>query len=224
MPHFRAFETNKPGSIEVWPRREGVAVEDLRNLSWSLDDIPSVGAVLCRNNAPLMVLGFALIKQKRRVKILGRDIGASLATLLAKITNKNDIPIAGVPHLIEAWKFKELDKVGDAESKRAVIFDRAECLQVLAEASGAQTSKAAEQFIRDLFSDKAEGLVLSSGHRAKGSEWHWVMHLDPWRVPSKWAVSPEAKRQELNLRYVIETRTADKLVLANLDECTEIGA
>ena len=49
-----------------------------------------------------------------------------------------------------------------------------------------------------------------------------MLHLDPWRIPSKWA--REAARegdtaqldQEWNLKYVAETRTKHTLLEANL--------
>jgi hypothetical protein len=45
-----------------------------------------------------------------------------------------------------------------------------------------------------------------------------VVHLDPWRIPSKWAKSEAARIQEANLRYVIETRPKKALVLANIED------
>ncbi len=59
-------------------------------------------------------------------------------------------------------------------------------------------------------------IQLLSGHKAKGLEWDIVYHLDPWRIPSKYAASDEEKEQELNVRYVIETRLKKELLLVNL--------
>jgi hypothetical protein len=223
---FRAWSTNGIGHFEQWPRSE--AGPEARGL-WSIADLPKDGAILCRNNAPLMKLAFAIIKTRRPVKILGRDIGASLASLLAKITKKKDLPVADATLLLDAWATTEMLKVPESESKLATIADRRECLWVLLDASGAKSSKEAENFIRDLFADKqATGLVLSSIHRSKGLEWNWVLHLDPWRVPSKFALkaakngNSAALTQELNLKYVAETRTKNILVEASLDTCEEL--
>lgn len=205
-------------------------VEQLRG--WSLDSIPAKDAfVLCRSNAPLMRLAFALIKARRPVKILGRDIGASLASLLTKICSKEGMMVDEHAFAkLDEWKTKELAKVGDSESKRDLLYDRYDALHVLLDASGAKTTLLAADFIRELFSDKADDLLtLSSGHRAKGLERKWVMHLDPHRIPSKWAEKASRKGndgplvQEYNLRYVIETRSQHTLVLAALEDCLEIG-
>lgn len=227
VPDFKSWETCPQGTVERWPKAADLDC----NHGWSIADLPRSGFILCRNNAPLMKLAFAIIKTKRPVKILGRDIGATLGNLLDRIVNKQDVPVADAMPLLNAWKDVEMAKAVDSESKLATIYDRWECLQVLLEASGATTSKGAVNFIKDLFSDEKRNdmLTLSSGHKAKGLEEHWVMHLDPWRCPSKQARAaaergdPGPLIQELNLKYVIETRTKAVLVEANLDDCEEMG-
>jgi superfamily I DNA/RNA helicase len=61
---------------------------------------------------------------------------------------------------------------------------------------------------------------LLSGHKAKGLEWNTVYHLDPQRVPSPWAKTDEAIEQELNIRYVIETRSKQNLFFVKLENFT----
>ena len=227
---FKSWETCKEGTIEHWPLHDPEAPEVDQPVSWSIADVPKLGAILCRNNAPMMKLAFTLIRARRPVKILGRDIGASLASLLSKICAKQDLPVEAAEARVHDWYASELRKLENSESKLDTLVDRRESLLVLLEASDAKTSFEAVAFIKDLFADKAEGLVLSSGHRSKGLEWDWVMHLDPWRVPSKLALraaengNGRALVQEKNLKYVIETRTKDVLVLANLEDCEELGA
>jgi hypothetical protein len=230
VPDFDSMPFLGEGEVQYWPKRS------LEQTYWSLDDIPQVGAILCRNNAPLMRMAFALIKARRPVKVLGRDIGASLASVLEKACGRSPKTIEEVYPKLDAWKQKELAKANGSESKLDVIHDRFASLMVLIDASllgdkPATNHLEVSRFIRDLFSDREGGpqLVLSSGHRAKGFEWEWVMHLDPFRVPSSFAQKQEASGnpgpmvQEKNLRYVIETRSKDVLVLANLSDCQEVG-
>jgi hypothetical protein len=230
VPQFDTMDFNAEGAVEHWPASKHNEEGDAAT-SWSLSAIPQTGAVLCRNNAPLMSLAFALIKQRRAVKILGRDIGANLANLLLKITGKDQRTIHECWPKLDEWKSRELAKVPDSEAKQDAIMDRYDALYVLLDASGKPHNLACADFIKDLFSDKPDNraVTLASGHRAKGLEWDWVMHLDPWRVPSKQAKKAQDRgndgpmEQELNLRYVIETRTKNLLVLASLDDCLEIG-
>ena len=63
-----------------------------------------------------------------------------------------------------------------------------------------------------------------TGHKSKGGEWDVVYHLDPFRIPSKWARTAadlgddSQLEQERNLRYVIETRAKQELYLVNLED------
>jgi hypothetical protein len=231
VPDYESFATCSEGTVLQWPKDLPNEEDGRKAMSWSLAMIPRDGFVLCRNNAPLMKLAFALIKQRRPVKVLGRDIGTSLANLLDKVCSKQDIPVGEAYDRVQDWAKKELAKAGDNESKLDTIYDRKECLEVLLDASDAKTSQQACRFIRELFSDNAKGddLILSSGHRAKGLEKHWVMHLDPHRVPSIQAQKAEARgnpgpmMQEKNLKYVIETRTKSILVEAALETCIDVG-
>jgi superfamily I DNA/RNA helicase len=89
--------------------------------------------------------------------------------------------------------------------------------------SGARDSGELQARLAELFSvpASARSVTLSSIHRSKGLEADLVVHLDPWRVPSKHAVK-EAKagkttalEQEWNLKYVCETRTRQTLLFAD---------
>lgn len=221
VPDFTSHAVCKEGTVVEW--RD----------NWSLDMIPDKGFIICRNNAPLMNLAFALIKARRPVKILGRDIGSALATLLLKIAGKSKnaayIPVEDMYDKITAWAQKEIAKVANSETKQAIIYEKKECLEVLLDAGDCKTVGEAAQFIKDLFADKGGDLVLMSGHKSKGLEHEWVMHLDPFRLPSKFALRAAdngdhgALVQEMNLKYVIETRTMNTLVLANLEDCGELS-
>jgi len=52
----------------------------------------------------------------------------------------------------------------------------------------------------------------------QGLEFETVYHLDPWRVPSKYASDGESLEQELNVRYVIETRSKENLYLVDFEK------
>jgi DNA helicase-2/ATP-dependent DNA helicase PcrA len=179
---------------------------------WGPDDVPSEVAIICRNNAPLLSLGFRLLRNNRAIKLVGFDIGAGLVRILSKLgapdLNENQMIDA-----IEKWTQTELAR---GRRSTGAIYDRAECLHALTE--GRKTLRDAITAAQDLF--KREGPIqLMSGHKSKGLEFETVFHLDPWRVPSKFAKEgTEAWEQELNVRYVIETRFKERLVLVNLED------
>jgi superfamily I DNA/RNA helicase len=119
-------------------------------------------------------------------------------------------------------QFQVMDAIDDWEEARGTkakskesVADRAECLRVFAEHG--DTLSAAVAYAEHLF--KSQGTIqLLSGHKSKGLEWNTVYHLDPWRIPSKYAQSEEALEQESNLDYVITTRAKRELWLVNAED------
>lgn len=217
-PGFNAFPTNKQGTLHQW-----------QGQPWSWDKLRGVSkgepVVLCRNNAPLLALCFKLLRQGIGAVILGRDIGKGLATILKKIAPQN-LPMASLLPAIQQWGDNERAKAELAghDEKVAGIVDRQESLLAIAQGSAATDRDSMLSTISLIFSREHGAVTLSTGHRAKGLEWETVVHLDPWRVPSRQAKKREANgdpsqmEQERNLLYVIETRTKDVLVLANLED------
>lgn len=174
----------------------------LANLEEWGPETPSEGsAIICRNNAPLFRCALRLLRGGRSVKLVGMDIGPGLVRIMKKLG-----PLSGTTSEIDRW----LETWFHAELKRAknpdIVYDKYECLQVLCLNPNARNLGEAITLAQDLF--RREGAIqLLSAHKAKGLEWETVFILDPWRFPSKWAKEgTEAWEQELNCRYVAETR------------------
>jgi superfamily I DNA/RNA helicase len=90
-------------------------------------------------------------------------------------------------------------KLAEGKLSEETIEDRYSCLVVFAKA--APTLEGAIAHAERLFSSEGP-IELLSGHKAKGLEWNDVFHLDPWRIPSKFAKGKEQKEQELKLPWV----------------------
>jgi DNA helicase-2/ATP-dependent DNA helicase PcrA len=207
VPNFRAAESNLQGEI-------------LRLQEWRPEGGAS-SAILCRNNAPLLDIAFRLLRKKVPINYLGRDIGASLKRTYNKLSNhgkhSNDTVIA------------ECQRMMEAEPEKA---DKYYSLIVIL-----QSHDTVDEAMRFLGETRTNAISLATGHKAKGLEWSSVYHLNPWLIPSKWVkeMEPEeppepddyyqgalaryqsALQQENNLRYVIETRTKNKLYFVNGD-------
>lgn len=228
VPGFRAAPWNPDGAL-MRLRRPVDWTGDRWTWSWQsvLDQMlrEDRAAVICRNNAPLLSLAFKLIRQGIGVVMLGRDIGKGLVALATKIIPEDSTSPERCMGLVRDWADSQiaLALANEQEAKAEKISDQAECLVAVIE-GGIRDAADLRARLRDLFS-RERGLVeLSSGHRAKGLEWEVVVHLDPWRIPSKWARKqadagdPRSLIQENNLRYVIETRSKRVLILANLED------
>lgn len=174
--------------------------------------------VICRNNAPLFSLALKLIRAGRGISLRGNDIGKSLIKVLQKLGPGN-LPREVVIQEIANWQEEQLKK--SRPSRHAGINDRAECLRVFAEVG--QTLEESIAYATRLF-DMAGPIELMTGHKSKGLEFNRVFHLDPFLIPSKFALrcaedgDPSKLEQEKNLRYVIETRSQDSLFLIDSED------
>ena len=215
-PGFTAAPSNLPGQIiDLRGKEDG----------WAWSDLPEGDlAVLCRNNAPLISLALKLLSKHIPCIMLGRDIGKGLASLAKKICPEPATPAPICAQKVQDWLEQEaqLAKANGREHKLSGLQDRAECL--LAVLEHVPTAGDLQAKLKEIFSRDHGKVTLSSGHRAKGLEWQTVVHLDPWRLPSKFALRAAHNghkvqlEQERNLEYVIETRTKENLVFANLKE------
>jgi DNA helicase-2/ATP-dependent DNA helicase PcrA len=218
------------GNIETCQPPEGGRGQDDLPF-WTFDDLrrseiantPSIQdismAILCRNNAPLLSLAFKLLRRNIGCVMLGRDIGKGLQTLSKKLAPDDSTPINTLISRISAWEdhHRSLALANDNPTKAERISDQAQGLLAVAEGSSAKTAGELRAALDLLFSRTSGVITLSSIHRAKGLEFDIVVHLDPWRIPSKWALKdPIQLQQEHNLLYVAETRTKHTLLNLNL--------
>lgn len=215
-PGFTAHESNQEGEV--------IHAKD----DWRIKDYINGRplAILCRNNAPLFACALRLIKQSYGCTILGSEIGRSLVALAKKIVPEASTSAEDSIRLVEAWAAGEISKAlaNKKEARVEIITDKAECLTAVLENSGATTAGRAWQILSTMFSKENLQITLSTGHKAKGLEWPTVIHLDPWRIPSKFAKqaaqdgNPIPLEQDMNLKYVIETRAQERLILADLEK------
>ena len=197
------------------------AIYDLSGEKWTWDAIPAGDtAVLCRNNAPLISIAFKLIRQGIGVNMLGREIGKGLSTIVKKLCPDLTTNVDQFLPLLTDWYEGEKSKAeanGDS-TKAANVTDKYESIIAVISANKPRTVAELIEELNSLFAKNNGQVILATGHKAKGLEWDNVIHLDPWRIPSKYAKTESEQRQEANLRYVLETRTKHTLILANLSD------
>lgn len=235
-PGFQAAPGNPDGEYIRWIKgdeAEGAILwNGMRTSGWNWKWLKSLCQpgekpfVLCRNNAPLLRLAFKLIREGVVPEFLGRDIGKGLVSLSKKISPKDGVLCDEFALLVEKWQREETAKARKNNREYLVsgITDRAECLIAVAETTTAKDVGGLRKAIAELFRKENGELKLATGHRAKGLEESVVMHLDGWRMPSRFAIEAAENgdyaqmQQEKNLRYVIETRTRRVFVEANVDD------
>ncbi len=176
---------------------------------WSAADVGDGAAIICRNNAPLFRLAFQLIRAGRGVTVVGSDIGPALVKALKKL-GPEDMTYEQTLKAIDTWEAERLRKA----KGKAATKDKAECLRVFLSVGGNLAGAIA--YAESIF--RSQGPIqLLSGHKSKGLEWDNVFHLDPSRIPSPYASGPDEEEQELNIKYVIETRAKKTLTLIEME-------
>lgn len=175
--------------------KEGGHVEVLRRhdiAAFSDSDV-----IICRNNAPLFKLAIHLLMAKRSVSVSGSDVGPKLLATMKKL-GSDDMSSAQICEKVDEWLHEKLAK----GSKSAQ--DIADCMKVFT--SYGPTLSSAVAYAEHLFAQRG-AIRLMTGHKSKGLEFETVYFLDPWLCRDD--------EQDQNLRYVIQTRSMDRLFEVN---------
>lgn len=199
VPEIEAAEWAKKGSIDYLP------------MSQILDDkiAQSGDLILCRCNAPLVEVAFALIRSGQKAVMRGRDIGTNLINIVQKMKAKG---------IYDFWT--RLRSYEATESAKLLALEKTNQLQTLQDkidtivaiGEGVSTVEELVRKIEDLFSDDIEGVVCSSVHRAKGLESERVFIVRSDLMPHPMAQKPWEQVQEQNILYVAVTRSKSELI------------
>lgn len=226
-PGFRAHKSNLTGRVDKFLNGDemGQGGWNWKNIQQAMDPNTRSIFILCRNNAPLLACAFKLIRQGIGVTMMGRDIGKGLIQLSSKISPDNNTTIVEFVGLVNDWRERELDlaRANKREEREASIIDRAECLMATVSSGDPRCTGDVRGLLTKLFSSENSLIQLGTIHRAKGLEADLVVHLDPWRIPSRYAkeLAKEGDMrqmiQERNLGYVGDTRTKNIMIEADLE-------
>lgn len=198
-----------PGEIEAWHRsQEGIVRSGKDNEVYTADDI-----VLCRMNAPLITLAYALLRDGTPCHVRGRDIGEGLIRLIKRQNAGNVRELISRLYdsqrveIEKAFIKEDVDKVERIKDKynSALLF----CDKCTLE-DGVHT--VVDQ-INNVFSE-GKGVCLSTVHKAKGLEADraFLLERDLYSVFKKRARQPWQLEQEKNIEYVAVTRAKMELV------------
>lgn len=182
-----------------------MSIADMR-VQWKDGDY-----VLCRITAPLVSNCLAMIRQKRRANVKGREIGKNLVDLLNKISKSDST----IPEDINAYRYVETEKLTRLGRDAQVILINDKCDTLLAiwqESRGGLFDM--KNLIDQIFADdNAQGIIFSTIHKAKGLEANRIFILEMNLLPHPMAKKAWQKKQEMNLKYVAITRAKEELYL-----------
>ena len=208
VPHLETFEGAPQGQVS----------RDLP-LTAALPHLGVHDAVLCRQTAPLIKLAYSLIGRGVGCKVLGRDLGQGLSSLVKRTRARG---LAQLEEKLEAYRDREVAKLTakGQEHKADALNDRVESIFTVIGSlhENERTVPALLAAIESLFSDTNGCLTLSTVHKAKGREWETVALLEPELMPSKFARQDWQYQQEQNLIYVAYTRAKRHLIFLRTEK------
>lgn len=218
VPHIKA---NKPdGTITYWKNDEN----DSSKLGWFIEDFIPGSVVLCRNNAPLISLGFAFIKHGIPTFFTGRDLSPGLKKIVQALPD-NLPPLTA----LHTWYTEEKDRLISKGKYDLIdkLRDKYECLTAVYRGANATDKESLIAGIDRLFLREysPDAIELSTIHRSKGKEWENVYILNKHLIPGKWVQeaydqdipgSEDLLKQEYNLLYVAITRSLETLTFFHI--------
>lgn len=180
---------------------------------YSAITFPSTCAVLCRNNAPLVRHAYGLLHRDIPCRILGRDIGAALRSIVTKM---HATTLEDLRDRLRLWHERETQRaISDGRSPER-LDDQYNCLVFFIDGLDESARSPADLIAKiDLLFDDSTAagrVTLATIHKAKGLEWPTVFILDRQLSPSRFAKQPWQQIQERNLQYVAVTRAQEALV------------
>ena len=107
------------------------AVETLSD--WTLDLFDTEDLVVCRTTAPLIQLAYKMLKAQKPVRILGKDIGEGLVSLIGKMKSENDVDV--LQKNLYAYQAREVEKARKEENEQKMesISDKVSAILTLLE-------------------------------------------------------------------------------------------
>lgn len=188
----------------------------------SIKDIHDGDMVLCRAKMPLIKLYMRYLRMGVKSYVRGQDIGLNLLRMVDKteqIMLNVSLQKDGVFARLYDDLFEERNRLmikrgmdlEDATLSNQIMnkYDSIKALEILAE--GLTSARDLHDRIENVFAESADGVCLSTIHKAKGLEANNVYILCKTLMPSRLATQDWEKEQEQNLMYVAYTRAKYKL-------------
>jgi superfamily I DNA/RNA helicase len=188
--------------------------EDGEVINGSVLELAKAGDyVLARKNKPLVVLLFDLLRMDKTATIRGNDIGMKIAETVKKYKTIPELN-EGLNTSLNNLRDNLINNFGVIDFRNdpryVSLEDNIEIIRFLM-----GNSKSIERIIEKLsliFTDKPEGIILSTIHKSKGLESDSVFIIRPDEIRLKTPI-PEAAIQERNLEYIAYTRAKNRLII-----------
>lgn len=171
--------------------------------------------VLCRTTIPLVKLFFHFLLKEKKAIIRGSDIGLSLIDMIGNNDTIDNLKLYWNNRLNDYKQSlynKGIINVDD-DSSYTALEDKVLTLLFIGRIS--KNINDLKFKIENIFSDKIDGIILSTVHKAKGLEADRVFIVRPDLLPMTKVQKAWERQQENNLTYVAITRARNELIYDN---------
>lgn len=169
--------------------------------------------VLARKNKPLVVLLFDLLRMNKTATIRGNDIGIRIAETVKQYKTIPELN-EGLNQKLNELRDNLLNNFGIIDFRNdpryVALEDTVEIIRFLM--SNTKTIARIIEKLSLIFTDKPEGIILSTIHKSKGLEADTVFIIKPDEIRLKTPIA-EAAIQERNLEYIAYTRAKNRLII-----------
>jgi superfamily I DNA/RNA helicase len=182
-------------------------------------------AVLSRCTAPAVWRCLQLLRQRVPAQVKGKDIGADLVSYIDDIAKLDGFnytvnfrEYAEALRVMRLRKYQTFDGVDwvvveGKERQAQRITDYFECIDLCYTEFLTPTVESLKGEIDKLFADNVRGVVLMTGHRAKGLEFDVVYIDEAQKMRIFWkGMTPDQLYQEKCVEYVMKSRAKHELV------------
>jgi superfamily I DNA/RNA helicase len=196
VPDIKALDSAPDGTV-----RDGSVLEEANNGDF----------VLCRTTMPLVKLFFEFLTKHKKAVINGSEVGVQLSELIGKINSIKDLTEHWNRELINYRRTLKNSGIltPHEHSGYAALLDQVNTLLFLSQFANSIPDLKVK--IATIFTDKIEGICLSTIHKIKGLEANRVFIVRPDLLPLPntrgWQYA-----QEKNLEYVAITRSRTDLI------------
>ena len=203
VPHIEARPGAPIGTVAHLP--EGELVERVK-----VGDL-----ILSRSTAPLLGWAFRLMRAGLPVLVRGHDLLEEVVPLIKAIERREGCTYATFGAHLHAYQDEVLARLQQRERHEQQLdrfLDRCTAVRVCYEHLGATSIPELIKQVGRLFKEQQGRVILSTVHRAKGSEAARVFILEPKKLPLTWlGQQPWEYAQELHIKYVALTRATEAL-------------
>ena len=170
--------------------------------------------IICRNNAPLIKPAYTMIKQGLSVCIKGKDIALDVINFIDYMGYKFNAKFETLSDVMNSYYNETCEKFKNAKNKTFLdeLNEKIELIKEMLNIS--ESLDDVKLKIDSLFSDDDAKYTFMTGHKSKGLEHESVYVYKPELV-GKNAKTETEKSQEYNLKWVMYTRSLNKLTFVS---------